>query len=317
MKMVSIHLSAMTRHPVTAASKPAGDKTSEELYNEQMALSTFAGSAMATHHSAFGTLTSTVSLAKKLVDEDGRAMGDKAAAFRNGLGDGVALGEWVGQGRVGGRSTLYNVGTRKVSSAPRDREPFSDSEDELEKETKLRDEEAEALRNWEDQTRGEVSFYAGRKPTPRPPRVIVAAEQSKLTLLRHIPFVPPHERKSVTPPSGIDEQAESVADLVRPINQTREGATLLKKKRKLSDESMSISSVRALSSSSPLSTPQRPPLATSASDRRSSRDASSTPTNPFTKKKVNPVSAGRTDRKNIVKCAPALTKRSNLSAFKR
>ncbi|GAA5904326.1 uncharacterized protein JCM6883_006450 [Sporobolomyces salmoneus] len=327
LKQLSIHLSAMTRRPASSASKANHDRTSEELYNEQIALSTFSGSARATHHSAFGNLTSTKSLARKLVDEDGRAMGEKGAAFRNGLGDGVALGEWVGQGRVGGRSTLYDQGTKKVTARQREREPFSDTEDEEEKRTMLREEEAEELRIWEDKTSGGFSFYAGRKPIPKPDRVIVAAEQSKLTLLRYIPFVPPYERRRTT--TAVQEQEEEtdlVGKAIRvPAQKVQEGATLLKKKKRKLDQDtpLSSSSPRPSVSSTP-ETPRVRPLLPPSSARSASVSSttsirgqpSSTPSNPFSKKPKTAV-AGRTDRKNIVKCAPTLAKRSSLSAFKR
>ncbi|GAA5964373.1 hypothetical protein JCM3765_006393 [Sporobolomyces pararoseus] len=323
-KQLTIHLSSMDRRPAQSNLNSTGrQKTTEELYNEQLALSNFSGSALATHHSAFGTLTSTKSLARKLVQDDGRAIGDKGAAFRTGAGDSVALGEWVGQGRIGGRASLYDLGTRKQAAEPkrnREREPFSDTEDEEEKEKLLREHEAEALRIWEEQISTGFSFYAGRKPIPKPERVIVAAEQSRLTLLRHIPYVPPYERQgaAATPlekhkeENGTDSMPRSTS---RPRTLT-EGTTLLKKKRRVDPHPGSTT--RPISSSSS-------PATTSSSIRASHHLSSNTrppqlspsPSNPFHRKPNSTSTSARTDSKNLVKFGPSLAKRSSLSAFKR
>jgi hypothetical protein len=333
-KQLSIHLEAMTRRPAQASSKATEEKTPEELYKDQLALSNFAGSALATHHTAFGTLTSTKSLARKLIQDDGRAMGEKGSAFKKGDGDSVALGEWVGQGRVGGRASLYDLGTKKVSISrrPKEREPFSDTEDEEEKESSLREEEAEALRIWEEQVSTGYTFYAGRKPVPKLERVIVAAKPSKLTLIRHLPFVPPHERQATTSTDREvmeEEETTPVKFAIQPEVQVREGSTLLKKKRKVDQRMSTVSRPPISTSSSPAPASPAHPLLTpssSSSSRRGSRPSAgstlpkvqSTPisSNPFSKTPAK-AGAGRTDRKNIVKCGSTLAKRSSLSAFKR
>lgn len=326
-KPLSVHLSAMTRKATLPLASPV-DKTAEQLYQEQLTLSGFSGSARATHHTAFGTLTSTKSLARKLVADDGRAMNERGAAFRNGVGDSVAAGEYVGAGKVGGRASLFEVGTRKLTVPGRkmERDPFSDTEDEAEKEKTSKEEEAEELRMWEEKTNTGFSFYAGRKPVPRPERVIVASAESVFILLRHLPYVSPLER-----PKTVSRPAEQASTTTKEVETNRrvvqEGATLLKKKRRVEDTSSPRPLLSPSSSPAPLplarSKPSFPPPSSNVSSRSSASTPScaqprSTPSNPFAKKQnIVPKSAARTASKNIIKCTPVLAKRSSLSAFKR
>jgi len=324
-KPLSLHLSAMTRK-ATLPPASSVDKTAEQLYQEQLALSGFSGSARATHHAAFGTLTSTKSLARKLVADDGRAMSEKGAAFRNGVGDSVAAGEYVGAGRVGGRASLFDVGTRKLTIPGRkmERDPLSDTEDEAEKETTLREEEAEELRIWEEKTNTGFSFYAGRRPVPQPERVILAAAESVFILLRHLPYVSPLERTTTV--SRPAEEAATTKEVQAERRVVQEGATLLKKKRRVENTS-SPRPLPSSSSSSPAPPlPQTKPSFPSSSNLVSQSSTStppcaqprSTPSNPFAKKSAAiPKSAARTASKNIIKVTPTLAKRSSLSAFKR
>ncbi|GAA5890432.1 hypothetical protein JCM5296_005046 [Sporobolomyces johnsonii] len=327
LKQLCVHLDSMVRRPSPASAPFKAEKTAEELYVQQMALSNTSASSRVTHHHAFGGLTSTMTISRKSIEDDGRSESDKGAAFRY-KNDAVAAGEWVGAGRMGGRATLYDVGQRKLTApgTKKEREPFSDTEDEEEKERQWKEKEEDDMRRWDDEMRSDKVFYMGKRPTPRPPRQILAADKSEFLLLRHFPYLPPY---ALPAPSTIAPPVEDVP--VEP--KLKEGGSLVKKKRKKDDSADSgfftaasgrLSSPAAQSprpvhpfgapsslSSSPSSLPS-PPCAVRTPTSKTPPQSSS---NPFSKKKPS-LSTPRTARKNIVQTAPALPKRSGLAAFR-
>ncbi|GAA5940065.1 uncharacterized protein JCM15063_001689 [Sporobolomyces koalae] len=320
-KPLSVHLSAMTRRPIARVSKQES-KSAEELYREQLTLSGFSGSALATHSSTFGTLTSTKSLARKLVDDDGRAVNEHRAAFRTGIDDAVANGDYIGPGRTGGRTSLYELGLRKLSKEEdtrKERDPFSDTEDEQELEEALRKAEADELREWEEKRAGAMTFYAGRRPVAKPERVIVAAEQSMFTLLRHLPYVPPYARQTARAEpnhmlsndgNGTKHQESRSRDRIKT-----DGMVLQKKKRRIdlsagsSPSSARPTLIRASSASSSVASSSSPCATPPCAQPGQPRS------NPFAK--TSSSFGARTSSKNVVRSTSTLAKRSSLSAFKR
>lgn len=338
-KPLGVHLTALARAPSAPPSATTGTKreqTADELYRAQVALSY--GAKHAAHHAGLGSLTSTVPLSRELVDEAGRREADKGAAFRH-RNDAVAAGEWVGAGgRTGGRvegrgggggtASLYDVGTRRVSNSSRRdrgaaageaREPFSDSEGEEERDKALAEEDAADRARWEDEAQQRSRFYrAVEPPRPRGPRTWTEPLPSDLMLLRHVPYVPPWEN-SPAAPAGAAEEA--VAESLEA--QPSAGRPLVKKRQR---PSFSFSAPEP--SPAPSRTPSRAPPPPSSSSSSSSPAPSS---NPFTKRRPSSSSSSsstpsasrphalctaRSASKNIVKTAPALPKRSALSAFR-
>ncbi|GAA5965264.1 hypothetical protein JCM21900_006069 [Sporobolomyces salmonicolor] len=324
-KQLCVHLDSMVRRSSAPSAAFKADKTAEELYVHQMALANTSASSRVTHHPTFGGLTSTMTISRKSIEDDGRGESEKGAAFRY-KNDAVAAGEWVGAGRVGGRATLYDVGVGKLTAAgiKKERDPFSDTEDEEEQEREWKEKEEDDMRQWDDEMRPGKVFYMGKRPTPRPPRQILAADNSKFLLLRHFPYLPPY---ALPAPSTVASPVEDV--LVEP--KLKEGVSLVKKKRKLEDPADSgfftAASGRLSSSAAQYRRPLGAPSSLSSSTPSSFPSplcAQHTPTsgfpppsssNPFSKKKPS-FSTPRTARKNIVQTAPVLPKRSGLAAFR-
>ncbi|GJN88948.1 hypothetical protein Rhopal_001919-T1 [Rhodotorula paludigena] len=306
-KPLGVHLTSLTRaaavDPTRTAPKP--DRTAEELYTAQLALSY--GAKHAAHHAAFGAVTSTVALSRKAIQEEGRRETDKGAAFR-ARDDGVAAGQWVGPGEPGGaagagakrRTTLWDAGTRKLSGAgaktvQSEREPFSDSEGEADKDALQAAREADELRAWEEQSAA-GSFYRRERPVARGPRAFVDPPVSELMLIRHPPCVPPWEERAAPPVAVQAEQASAQA--------VGGGAgSLLKKRKRPSFDGAA---------------PQRPAARPSpASDRPAPPSLSSSPAAPAPQpRSSHTLYTARSAPKNIVKTAPTLPKRSALSAFR-
>ncbi|BGP47686.1 hypothetical protein JCM10450v2_003551 [Rhodotorula kratochvilovae] len=306
-KPLGVHLTSISRTAAPLAAVPKAEQSAEELYRAQLALSY--GAKHAAHHSAFGSVTSTVPLSREAVEDEGRREGDRGAAFRN-RNDAVAAGEYIGAGgRTGGRAagtaSLYDVGQRRVSSAQREmgaREPFSDSEGEDEREAVLDAEDREARARWtEENARRGTFFRRVEPPQPRGPRTFADPPPSDLMLLRHVPYVPPWEGLPLSfaasvEHAGTHEQPTAAAG----------GGLVKKRQRPLFDA--------PTPSPAPARTPARaPPPA-----------PSSTPSgNPFSKRQASSSSSSSAGRlparsasKNIVRTAPALPQRSALAAFR-
>ncbi|GAA5968826.1 hypothetical protein JCM11641_000747 [Rhodosporidiobolus odoratus] len=333
-KPLAVHLSSMLRRSAPSSIVKT-ERTAEDLYREHLSL--HAGSTHATHHRSFGAVTSTMALSRKAVEEDGHAEGDRGAAFRYG-NEGVAGGLFIGtEGKLGGgRASLYDVGTRKVSEPGggrgevdrnglrKDRDPFSDTEDEEEREREEESKTEEAMRKWDEGASAMRHFYLGPRPTPRVPRQFVAAAPSKLLLIRHLPYRPPYEPAEQLAPVADDIPERSQAPAVIA------GGTLVKKKRRLEDgagRNGFFSPSPATQSPQPArpSRPSQPrPSASpafSSSPASSSTASRSTPaptsssSNPFSKKR--PVlSTPRHSQKNLVRTAAALPSRAGLTAFR-
>ncbi|GAA5822536.1 hypothetical protein JCM10212_004238 [Sporobolomyces blumeae] len=364
-KPLSVHLTAMTRRTAPSREVDPSKKSAEQLYHDQLSLAGYLGSAMATHHATFGSITSTKSIARCLVEDDGRAIAEKGVAFRAG-NESVAAGEWIGEGKYGGRATLFDVGMRRIgggTEATDEWDPFSDTEDEHDKEEERRRRDDEAMAEW--QAAASSRFYRGPAPQATDPKqTIVAAEQSIFMLVRHLPYVEPWDRKDPTDsvPEHVESESNRLERVGRPAKSTehgqvREGLTLVKKRRKVEPSltsaartTLDLSQPTTLYTSSPAiqaaaqprtsrrtaptpfsldppspssaspSANRPPPLATPTPAQRP-RPSASQPSgsmNPFSKRSTPSSGSGaRTERKNIVKCGPALTSRSGLTAFRR
>ncbi|GAA5885721.1 hypothetical protein JCM6882_007542 [Rhodosporidiobolus microsporus] len=362
-KPVAVHLNSMTRiaAPSSSSSATKTEKTAEELYNEHFAL--HGGTTHAAHHRAFGAVTSTMALSRKQFEEDAHAEADKGAAFRH-RNDSIAAGQYIGsEGKAGGgRASLWDVGTRRVSAPVAasgggrlfDRhglrtnwDPFSDSEDEDEKD-QAEAKKVEAATEWWDAgaSRGQ-SFYLGPRPVARAPRAYSIPPVSSLMLVRHLPYRAPYEPvERLVPVGAAREEREEVV-------QVRAGATLVKKRRRGEEEELAVYSPGAATPPVPAPPPARavplpsihpsrrrpPPTPSTSSSSLSSSSFSPSParaaappaaqpkrpapppapstssSNPFSKKRPA-LSTPRHVQKNIVKTAPALTKRSGLAAFR-
>lgn len=303
-KPLGVHLTALTRlaQPAPSSAQPSASRTAEEMYQGQLALRSAA--THAAHHSAFGSVTSTVAISRASVEEDGRAEKDKGAAFRM-RDDAVAGRTFAGLGGAkGGRASLYEVGTRKVHSGksrwiPQERDAFSDSETEDIVERRYKEAEDEAIRAWDEENDKAASFYKGKKPERRGPRLFAIPPRKDGMLLRMVEYVPPWEEPLRRAPAPVAVQPQPQA-----VRIPSGGAALVKKRRR-TDESTPLAP----------STPARPLVTFSSSSPAAAtpepqQQSQSKPRRPPT------LYTPRNDPKNIVRTTPALPKRSGLSAFR-
>ncbi|BGP15778.1 hypothetical protein JCM10213v2_003767 [Rhodosporidiobolus nylandii] len=331
-KPVAVHLTSMSRKAASSSQAVKAEKTVDDLYREQLELK--AGATHATHHRAFGAVTSTMALSRKAVEVDGHAEVDRGAAFR-GRNDAIAGGQFLGEaGKAGGgRASLYDVATRKVHNPQggpavdryglrQGRDPLSDSEEEAEQVAEEAAKLEQAQREWDEVTGAARHFYAGQRPKARPPRTLVAPQPSKLMLVRHLPYCPPYEPpEPVVPPAREEVEAE--------VMRIEAGATLTKKKRRsegggagaafFSPSPTPFSPRPASPADRPLH--PRPSIASSLPPSSFSPSPAATPVKPassntFSKKRPA-LATPRHAQKNIVKTAAALPKRSGLAAFRR
>ncbi|GAA5849714.1 hypothetical protein JCM8547_000541 [Rhodosporidiobolus lusitaniae] len=350
-KPIGVSISSMTRgaapssssailsNPATLSAGKA-EMTAEELYHAHLSLQ--AGSTHATHHRAFGAVTSTMALSKKAVDEDGHAETDKGAAFLHRR-DEVAAGRYIGtEGKSGGgRASLYDVGTRrfhKVGGGPpvdrhglkMTREPFSDSEDEREKEAEEEEKLEAAQRQWDENAARQRQFYAGSRPAARPPRQFVAPALSPFMLVRHLPLKQPYEEIEVLKPLHRAVEVGEEEEV-----KVRAGGTLVKKRRRTDNSSTYSPSPTATTTpfaprpaqprplptsrpsfpTSPFPSSSSPPLSSRSPAPPAPSPAPPSSSNPFSKKRPA-LATPRHSAKNIVKTATALPKRSGLAAFR-
>lgn len=221
-KPVSIHLDAITRQLATSASSSTTPKSAEDLYHEQMALTTKAKNAA--YNQAYGAVTSTMSISRQSLEESGMVETEKGAAYRY-RNDAVAGGAYVGVGKTGGRS-LFDVGQRKLDTA---RRPLSDTEEELELEEERRASEVEAARAYDAQPQGPLLFYRAPRPIVSEPqkRTIGGAAPSDLLLLRHLPYRSPFD----TP-----LQQDEVTEPSTPSYPTRVDTAIVKRRKRTDDD---------------------------------------------------------------------------------
>ncbi|BGP24294.1 proteophosphoglycan ppg4 [Rhodotorula toruloides] len=303
-KPLGVHLTALTRlaQQATPSAQPSDSRTAEGVYQAQLALRSAA--THAAHHAAFGSVTSTMVLSRASVEEDGRAEKDKGAAFR--MRDDAVAGRTFGGvgGAKGGRASLYEVGQRKVHSGssrwiPQEREAFSDSETEDVVERRYKDAEDKAIRDWDEENVKVASFYKGKRPEQRGPRMFAIPPKRDGMLLRMIEYVPPWEEPL--------RRASAPAPVQQPRQEVRiasDGSALVKKRRR-NDESATFAP----------STPVRPLVSFPSS---SSPASATPPLQQASSKACRPASlyTPRSDPKNIVRTTAALPKRSGLSAFR-
>ncbi|ORY92511.1 hypothetical protein BCR35DRAFT_297953 [Leucosporidium creatinivorum] len=266
-KPISVHLSAITRQQAGAASAhSSASKTAEELYTEQMALSTKPKAAA--YHQAYGAVTSTMNISRQLLEDSGIVETEKGAAFRS-RNDAVLGGSYIGPGKTGGRS-MFEVGHRKLSA---EAGPLSDSDEELEMEEQRRAREVEAAEAYDAQPAGSGALLFYRAPRPvvseSKPRSIVAASPSDLILLRHLPYRPPYDPS----PSSDDYTLPLASPSQTQAAPFELGAVKLRKRQDDgADDLLSLFSASSSSSSrkpTPSSRPVQPPK----------------PTNPFAAKR--------------------------------
>ncbi|GAA6047032.1 hypothetical protein JCM3770_004162 [Rhodotorula araucariae] len=312
-KPLGVHLTSISRS--VAGGAPAAsraEQSAEEHYRAQLVLAY--GAKHAAHHASFGAVTSTVPLSREAVEEEGRREGDRDAAFRH-RNDAVAAGEYVGVGgRTGGRTTataasLYDVGTRRVTTAQKEagaREPFSDSEGENEREAALDAEERDALARWTVENSQRGTFYRrAEPPKSRGPRTFAEPPPSNLLLLRHFPYAPPWEGAPFLTPSATLERAQA-----REEAPVAGGALVKKRKRPLFDAATPSPAPTRTPCRAPPPAPSPTPSANPFSKRHPPSSSSSSAAS-----RAPALYTARSASKNIVKTAPALTKRSALSAF--
>lgn len=255
-KPISVHLSAITRQQIGSASaSSSAPRSTEELYREEMAISTKPKAAA--YHQAYGGVTSTMNISRQLLEDSGIVETEKGAAFRF-RNDAVMGGSYIGPGKMGGRS-MYDVGQRKLSTQEG---PLSDSEEELELEEQRRTREVEAAEAYDAQPAGAGAALFYRAPRPvvseSKPRSILAASPSDLILLRHLPYHPPYDR----PPPSDDHILPLAAPSQSQTTPLELGAVKLRRRRDddaddlLSMFSSASSSHRPTSSSRPLKPPK-------------------------------------------------------------
>lgn len=277
----------------------------------------------AAYSAAYGAVTSTIGISRELLDESGRAEREKGAAYRY-RDDAVAGGAYLGPGRTGGRTTLFDVGTRKLTVEGAGASgPLSDSENEEEelRERAEKEKEKGRARAHDEEQAAKPRFYRQPRPavlTPRA-RVIISAEKSDLMLLRHLPYRPPHD-----PLPHFTVDTKPVETAAHP--RLDEGTALRKKKRKVDDNSLLplFGASEYCSSSSPASTISiRPPFSSSL-PTQSSTSAKAAPVrhqlaNPFARSAATTATtpttapAGRAS----VKTGGSLPRRAGLAAFQR
>ena len=185
-KPICVHVDGVVR------AAPKYVSSADNLYYQLGALS---GPARALHRSGFGVVTSTSGLNRETFHNDEYDPGRRRTAF-DARNDAVAGGVYEGQGKTGGRVTRFEGAFRRsrVAGAAAELEPLSDSEAEEERVFQARVDEREDLMLQASDDRRNGRFYGAPRPVRRAERRIVATEESRLMLLRHLacpdPFCP-------------------------------------------------------------------------------------------------------------------------------
>lgn len=306
-KPVTLQITALTRFvaPSTFISATGSEKSAEELYVEQIALSR----SNAAYNSVYGGITCTTNISRGILEEDAHEERKKGSAFAE---HSVAAGVLVNKNPES-RNTLFSVGQRKFSntsgsSSSRDvEEVLSDWGSDQEDLT-----ETEIASNRRRQEQQESPFYRLANPLPpilpRSKRVAVAAEASDLMLLRHLPLRHPCER---VPPSLITTVAETDS---KPLPVLDEGSQLKRKRIVAQDLPFRPTSITSTSASN-----------STTSFPSSSSSSSAQPSNPFAKKlkplQSPPTSTSTLSSKVIVASlagsSSKLPGRSSMTAFAR
>lgn len=361
-KPVGVHITALTRTSASVRAgsggpkpepDPARPRTVEELYQAQLAIRS--AQTHATHHTAYGGITSTVPISRVAVEESGRKEpGERGAPFR--LRDDAVMGGggsgWNDEPHESARAgTLYAAGLRRyhpLSSSgggawvPHERDPYSDDETEALAEEIYRAAEAEALAAQAREEEEGSLFYqyrhAGRggvdrRIEKRGERTFGIPDKEEGMLLRFMPYVPPWE-EDAGPATPIELELPTVGRNTVDSGKRKKAVvpptpTLTKKRRRddtTSDHtqiSFGTFTSPTLSGGGSSSHPSRnrvhPAGSSSPSSAAfpfSSAPSSAKNTNKSIAKKAHPLYTPRSDPKNLVKTGSTLPKRSTLAAFR-
>ncbi|GAA5982149.1 hypothetical protein JCM10908_004759 [Rhodotorula pacifica] len=242
-KPLGVHLTALARSSTSTSqhdsNHPPRQRTVEELYQAQLAIRS--AQTHATHHAAYGGITSTVPISREAVEESGRKEpGERAAAFRVRddavMGGGSGLNSEESRGAKAG--TLYAIGQRRfypqglggTKWVPHERDPYSDDETEAHAEEVYRAAEAEAIAAQAREEEEGSLFYRHRHAGGVDRRIKVRGERTftippkeEGMLLRLLPYVPPWEEQ--------EQAAQNQAEMNRVIPQRNPGIGGNKKKR--------------------------------------------------------------------------------------
>lgn len=355
-KPVGVHITALTRTSSASVKSgsggggpkpepdPARPRTVEELYQAQLAIRS--AQTHATHHTAYGGITSTVPISRVAVEESGRKEpGERGAPFRlrdDAIMGGGGSGEEQRDNAKAG--TLYAAGRRRFHPlslpsggawVPHERDPYSDDETEAHAEGVYRAAEAEAIAAQAREEEEGSLFYqyrhkgggVDRRIQKRGERTFGIPEKEEGMLLRLMPYVPPWE-----------EEAELAAPLTvgrNPVAQDgkRKKAvvpptpTLTKKRRRddatgdYAQPSFGTLSGSTLfgsgsSSSSPSHTLVHPAGSSSPSSAAAPFSPAPSSSRITSRGAAKALYTPRSDPKNLVKTGTALPKRSTLAAFR-
>ncbi|KAK4055998.1 hypothetical protein OIO90_002993 [Microbotryomycetes sp. JL221] len=180
-------------------------------------------------HPVFGQLTSSNNISDMALHESAAEYNSRAAfSARN---DAVVSGQFIGVRETAAPTigtSLFDVGTRKLSYLSYDSGPLSDTEDEQEVEVERERLYLKEVDDWEREQMTRLDFYRRPKPAiyERRVRTAVLAAPSPYMLLRHLPFKLPHQMEWI---STLDAATDFVA-LKPEFDET----TLCKKKVKTS-----------------------------------------------------------------------------------
>lgn len=350
-KPVGVHITALTRTSASVKSgsggpksepDPARPRTVEELYQAQLAIRS--AQTHATHHTAYGGITSTVPISRVAVEESGRKEpGERGAPFR--LRDDAVMGGgsgWSSDEQHDAKAgTLYAAGLRRyhpLSGAawvPHERDPYSDDETEAHAEGVYRAAEAEAIAAQVREEEEGSLFYqyrhkgggVDRRIRKRGERTFGIPEKEEGMLLRLMPYVPPWEEEAELAAPLTVERNPVAQDGKRKKAVVPPTPTLTKKRRRddatgdyaqapfgsLSGSTLFGSGSSSSSPSHTLVHPAGSSSPSSAAAPFSPAPSSSTITSKGTAKALY---TPRSDPKNLVKTGTALPKRSTLAAFR-
>lgn len=354
-KPFGVHLTSLSRAPAPFQNRASVEDRStlpaEELYQAHLAARS--SQVHATHHAAYGGLTSTVAISREAVEESGRKEpSERGAAFR--VRDDAVMGGgggWVPPPqKTEGRRARPSGGSGRNLSA-QEREPYSDEETEALSEAAHVEAESAALaeRAREDETTS--LFYrrgraAGAAPEPRGPRRFGIPLKEEGMLLRLMPYVPPWEGARRTAASGAEAGAPwpDTQTLVEEMQRRREGGakrtgaeqaapTLVKKRRRETgdlpqpqrqQQQQQGSSPRTAQPGSDDRLPGWNPFGPASNDLFGSAPtvssrAKAAPQTGLgrTGASSKPLFTPRHEPKNIFKPGQTLLKRSSLAAFRR
>jgi hypothetical protein len=360
-KPVGVHITALTRTSASAKAgsggpkpepDPARPRTVEELYQAQLAIRS--AQTHATHHTAYGGITSTVPISRVAVEESGRKEpGERGAPFRlrddavmGGGGSGWINDEQHDSARTG---TLYAAGLRRFHPlsggawVPHERDPYSDDETEAHAEGVYRADEAEAIAaQAREEEQGSLFYqyrYAGgggvdRRIKKRGERTFGIPEKEEGMLLRLMPYVPPWEDEAerAAPVEALPMVERNPVDPGKRKRAVVPPTPTLTKKRRRDDATGdyaqtpfgTFSGSTLLGGGRSSSSPSRNLVHPAGSSSPSSAAAfpfspapsSSTLTNKSVAKKSQALYTPRSDPKNLVKTGTVLPKRSTLAAFR-